>query len=190
MSGEKRKRSELKNELSNRSAVSALTMHSRMEKSAAELCAEYIRNETISKRLYRPKMHNFVISELLEKFVKGHINLMPNGQRPMLKNASVHLVHDILFCNVMPASMLYNRNTMTGVYDVSDGLQRTTKILGAMLGMFPVKTLDDRWVYLCAPTHEKGWRTLRDSPSTPQCVKDAIDRIVATHNVPDRKSVV
>ncbi len=56
-------------ELANRSAVIALTMNNRTAKSAADLCAEYIRNETVSRRLYRPKMQDFPISGALRMIV-------------------------------------------------------------------------------------------------------------------------
>ena len=121
----------------------------------------------------------------MDKFLKGHINLTPTGQRPMLRNASNNLVHDMLFCNVAPASMLYNRNTITSVYDVSDGLQRTTKIVGAMLGIFPVKNTKGEKVYLCNPTHEKGWRALRESDLTLDVVKEYIECILKANDIDD-----
>ena len=49
-------------ELANRSAIGAMTMNTRTAKSAAELSAEYIRDETMSRKLYRPKMQDFVIA--------------------------------------------------------------------------------------------------------------------------------
>jgi hypothetical protein len=125
----------------------------------------------------------FVIAEILDLFIKGHLKLNPVGQRPMILSASMHVVRDMLYNNVRPMSMLYNKD-FNGVYDVADGLQRSSKIIATLMGILPVKQSDGSMVYLCAPNDPNfGWRTFRDMETTPETVKSSIDLMLAAFGI-------
>ena len=122
--------------------------------------------------------------------MNGKINLLPLGQRPMIREACANLIQDMLFCNIRPGSMLFNRNLTTGVYDVVDGLQRTTKIVAYLTGMLPIRVVDDNGVesdkFIGNPHDKKrGYLALLANSKTPPTVVAMINSIMAIHGVRD-----
>ena len=202
-------------EVASRSGLSAMTMNTRTV-AAADLYAQYIGETTNglapprmvdmtlagASNLRSPRNFFFLMffkfysfqlyfAEIMTLFTTGMLNLKPIGQRPMILNASQHLVRDMLFNNVRPPSMLYNR-TEQGWYDAADGLQRSSKIAATLMGMLPIKQLDGTFVYLCSPDDQMfGWRTIRNKASTPLPVKESIDVMLASFRVdPDSEDPV
>ena len=123
------------------------------------------------------------VADIFQSFVGGYLNLEPAGQRPMIGFASMNLVRDMLYCNMTPNLMVYNKIKATSTFDVVDGLQRTTKILGSLMGILPVFTLDGSKVYLSHPDDESyGWRAIYNAATKP-IVKESILKMLKLGDV-------